>query len=141
MAPLKYVKCFYLSFFLSFEIQSLESESLQSDFFFLGNFIFFLSRPRQKIKIGKNKREFLIYEKMEKRLEDEIDEIVEKEIQNVRKSAEKYQLGNIYFYQLGDVNMETFKLMLVSKLPNVAKLNFLRYSEHFRVILYLILGK
>ena len=78
---------------------------------------------------------------MEKRLEDEIDEIVEKEIQNVRKIAEKYQLGNIYFYQLGDVNMETFKLMLVSKLPHVAKLNFLRYSEHFRDNLYLILGK
>ena len=80
--------------------------------FFLGTSFFFLSRPRQKIKIGKNKREFLIYEKMEKRLEDEIDEIVEKEIQNVRKSAEKYQLGNIYFYQLGDVNMETFNSCL-----------------------------
>ena len=54
--------------------------------------------------------------KMEKRLEDEIDEIIEKEIQNVRKIAQKYQLGNIYYYQLGDVHLETFELMQVSKL-------------------------
>ena len=78
---------------------------------------------------------------MEKRLEDEIDEIIEKEIQNVRKIAQKYQLGNIYYHQLGDVNLETFELMQVSKLSHVSKLNFLEYLGHFWVDLYLILEK
>ena len=95
---------FLFEFFLSFEIQSLESESLQSDFFFfLGNFIFSFSRPRQKIKIGK--REFLLYEKMEKRLEDEIDEIIEKEIQNVRKIAQNFT--NFEIFILTNLAMST----------------------------------
>ena len=78
---------------------------------------------------------------MEKRLEDEIDEIIEKEIQNIRKIAQKYQLGNIYYYQLGDFHLETFELMRVSKLSHVSKLNFLEYLGHFRVDLYLIFEK
>ena len=97
---------FLFDFFslLKFKVSNRSLFSLIS-FFFLGTSFFSFSRPRQKIKIGK--REFLLYEKMEKRLEDEIDEIIEKEIQNVRKIAQNFT--NFEIVILTNLEMSTWK--------------------------------
>ena len=68
---------------------------------------------------------------MEKRLEDEIDEIIEKEIQNVRKNAQNF--NNFVIFILTNLAMSTWKHLISCLFPSWIFWNILNISMNISI--------